>query len=182
MFQIFLIFPTVGSQSLNYQEECPVITINNSDTFQSENLTLSSLTLSNLSSFWHFPILTLSSLNCFWHFPISAISDTFQYQPFLTLSNSDIFQSKQVLALSNSDTFQTEQFLTLSNSDTFRFWPFPILTLSNFAQNGQKMDSDTFQFWHFPISHLRLSSIFLDNFYIYTFIIVVKNHGMDIFW
>ena len=38
------------------------------------------------------------------------------------------------------------------NSDTFPFWPFPILTLSNFFQNGQKLDSDTFRFWLFPIS------------------------------
>ena len=35
-----------------------------------------------------------------------------------------------------------------------QFWHFPILTLSNFFQNGQKLDSDTFQFWHFPIPPL----------------------------
>ena len=67
--------------------------------------------------------------------------------------------------------------LTLSNSDAFKFWHFQILTLSNFAQNGQKMDSDTLQFWNFPIS--LISELFGQKslkiyIYIYIYIYIKK--------
>ena len=112
-----------------------------SDNFRSEQF----LTLSNPSSFWHFPSL----MN----------SDTFEFSAILILSNSDTLWFCHFRIFSHSDTFQFWLFLilTLSNSDTFRRWHFPILTLSNsdtflfcskWAKNG---------FWHFLI--LTLSNL-----------------------
>ena len=86
-------------------------------------------------------ISSLSNLGSFWHFPIWATSDTFQSEQFQTISNLSSFWHFQILALSNSDTFQTLWILALSNFQPF--WHFPIPKLS---------DSDTFQFWHFSDS------------------------------
>ena len=125
------------------------------DTFRSEQF----LTLSNLSSFWHFPIsavsdtliLTLSNLDCFWHFPIWAISDTFQFWHFPISTISDTFQFWHFPIQGGSDTFQFWRFPNWADSDTFQFWHFPILTLSNpetfqFCSKWAK-----YGFWHFPI-------------------------------
>ena len=117
------------------------------------------LTLSNQSSFWHFPISAVSDTFQFWHFPIWAVSDTFQFWHFPIWAVSDTFQFWHFPNLMNSDTFQFLVILTLSNSDTFRFWHFPTLTLSDSDtfQFGIKMDSDTFQFWHFPVSQKNIN-------------------------